>query len=300
MPQYITLAEMANRKSVEGAIAEQLDKISPLLSFLTFEKKPGGIKKYGVRETLPTMAFRGANEAITPDTSIINPYEEACAIIENNPWIDKAVVSGSPEDAMAMEMVANLQALSQTFGNAFYYGDRQANAKELDGLYSRILAAGSQFVDGSGTGSDLTSIYVVNFGLGDVQGVMPEDEEPIQAKFIGEHLHSTLNIMGYLGHVYAKMGIAVCNPFAVCQYGNIESAGSSNVVDLDKLDEAILSVKGSGQTIALMNKTAFRYFNKVARASVTRYSDELGRFYYDYAGVPIYIDENIVNTETAK
>jgi len=298
MPEFITLAEMAKREEV-GFIAEQLNKLSPIMQFLPFERCPGGVKKYAVREALPTIGFRGINDTITPSVSVVNPYQEGCAVLENNPWIDRAAITGNPAAAMADELMASAEVIKQTFCDAFFYGDRGVNPKAFDGLNTRILSSGGQFVSAAGSGSDTYSVWILALGPNKVQGIIPKDEDYLDARMIpGLQKHETKKTMGYLGHAFFKAGIAVVSPRALCQYGNIKNAGSSNIFDLDQFDDALSRV--DNPTMVVMPRTGFLQFQKKARAAVSLRRDELGRWFSDYGGLPIYIDENLLTTETNK
>jgi len=299
MPTYITLAEMAKREKAGSAIAEQLNRISPLMSMLPFEVVPGGIKEYGVREALPNIAFRGANETLTASVSVINPYAESCAIAESNPWIDRAVVTGNPAEALALEMLAHVEKIKQLWTDSFFYGDREVTPKGLDGVNTRVLGTGSQFVSGGGNGSDTMSCWIFSFGPNRVQGIVPDNQDYLDAQMLpGLVKHETLKVMGYQGHVYFRAGIAVCDPRAIAQYGNLEYT-TSNMFSLDGFEEALSLV--SQPSAVFMPRKCWLRFQSQARSAVSALMrNELGQWFADYGGLPIFIEEALTITETVK
>lgn len=298
---YFTLAEAAKRRDLAGApIAEELNRRSALLGLMLIEIIPGGVKKYGVRAALPNIGFRGANEAITQTYSVINPYEETTMIAESNPWLDKAVVYGSPEEALAVEALAHVEKIRQIASTAIFYGDKEADYNSIDGLNNRLLynSGNGQVVSASGTGSDLMSIWVLSLGEGRVQGFAQSPEDMLQVQYLGMQKHPTLGVMGYQGHVFLRMGLALCAADAAAQVANIESAGSSNILTQELLNDAIERV--ANPTAIFANRQGMLQIQKLFEGKVTFGADQFGRRFTDYGGLPVYREDSLVITESAK
>lgn len=302
MPQYISLAEMSKREGFgAAAIAEELNKQSAFMGLLPFEVVPGGVKKYGVRAALPNIGFRGVNDTITQSVSVVNPYEESTVIAESNPWIDKAAINGSPAEAMAVEAIAHVEKLRQVWTTSAFYGDKETDPEGMDGLNVRYLynSGNGQVVSASGTGTDLMSIWVVEFGPNKVQGFISSPDDFLDAQLLpGLHEHPTKGTMGYKAHVWMRAGLAVCDARAAAQIANIETSGSSNILTLPQLHDAVSRV--GNPTAIFANRTGILQIQALFDSKVTFGTDEFGRRFMDFGGLPIYREDNLVITEAAK
>lgn len=305
MPPHITLAEQAKRENFAAAgVAEELNKRSALMGLMPFEVIPGGVKKYGVRAALPTMAFRGANTSVSASVSVVNPYEESMAILERNPWIDKAVVNGDPVDAMTVELAAVAESAKQSWTTGAFYGDKETDPNGLDGLNNRLLynSGAGQVISASGTGTDLTSIWCMSFGIGRVQGFVASPDDMLDLQMLpGLHPDPTgtyTGIMGYMAHVWLRAGIAVCDANAISQVANIESAGSSNILTLAQMHDLV--ARCDQPTAIFANRTGILQIQALFDSKVTYGSDEFGRRFIDFGGIPVYREDALVITESAK
>lgn len=298
--QFITLAEMAKREGFSAPIAEELNKKSAFLGLLPWEVVPGGVKKYGVRAALPGIGFRGANETIYRKVSVVNPYEESMIVAENNPWVDKAVITGDPAGAVAMETLASIEKIRQIVTTSFIYGDKETDPKGVDGLSTRLLlgTGAGQVVNASGSGTDTMSIWVLRLAPGGVQGFCASTQDLLQARYLGEMMDPETHTMGYGAHVFFRGGLAVCDANAAAQVANIESSGSSNILTMELIHDAIMRV--NDPTAIFANRTAILQIQKLFEGKAVFANDNFGRRFLDFGGIPVYREDNLTITETAK
>jgi hypothetical protein len=304
---YLTLAELRERQALINSGAPIIDLLfekAPLFSVLPMVGKAGGIFRYGTKDANPTVSFRGVNDSIDTTKATISMQSEQVRYMEANPWIDRAGVSNIPEE-LALEVDAQVEAMVEGFHHELIYGDQSVDPNGFDGLYTRILAGGSQFVDGGQTTGSCTSIYAVKFGPNLMTGFYTEGKPVISSDFIGLQPNPDgKKTMGYMQHIFLEAGVAVTDGYAVAQYGSINpSAGGTNDLDLGKLNQLLLKVRGRRPDLLLMNSNIFAQLQntQVAGNSAVRGSvQDFGAFAYGYNGVPILITDEILDTEAAK
>jgi hypothetical protein len=177
------------------------------------------------------------------------------------------------------EATGFLEGLSQTFATTFFYGNANTDPEQFSGLATRMssLSATTNVIGSSGTGSDLTSVFGVQWNAryvhliypkGSAVGLMHEDlgldtvEDSDGNKF-----------RAYVDHFQWKTGLSVRDPRSIFRLANIESTGSSNIFDEDNLITLInrmpMSARGlvmyvnatlkTQMQIALKDKTNVNY-----------------------------------------
>lgn len=302
MAQFLPLAELRSRQA-NGPVVEELSKRKALFTALAaagLKVEPTGQSRYPVRTKLPTVNPRGVNEDVTRDVSITSPQVEEMMIIESPFWIDQFGFYGSPEEAIASEAPAHLEAIAQGFGYQFWYGSRAANPKGLDGLNTRfpLLSSGGQVLSAGGSGTDLTSIWFLEIGEDGVHGFIQSPDDFLRSRFLGSRPMPGGSIEGYMANNAMRMGIVTKRARAACQIANIETSGASNILTDDLLAAAY--AKCPGATHVFCNVTGWTQIQKVARGAATIQKDEYGHPFMSFGPVPIYIDDEIVDTEAAK
>jgi hypothetical protein len=122
---------------------------------------------------LPTTYLRQANQAVQVSRGQTSQIEEGMAIFETWMEIDHLIrdLHGDAGQFMFEQSRGYFESMIQRFCKSFFYGDPSVDARDFLGLaprYSTVTgtnAANAQNVlDGGGTGSVNTSIWLLTFG----------------------------------------------------------------------------------------------------------------------------------------
>ena len=171
----LTLADWAKRTDPEGRIpvvAELLSQSNEVLEDAVFKEGnlPTG-ERVVIRTGLPTVYWRALNQGIPSSKSTTAQVDEGCGILEARSEVDKdlAMLNGNTAQFRLSEDSAFLEAMNQTQATTLFYGDPGVDPKQFLGLaarYSDKSSGGNKqnILDAGGSGSDVTSIYLVVWG----------------------------------------------------------------------------------------------------------------------------------------
>jgi hypothetical protein len=201
------------------------------------------------RGTLPTGSWRKLNSGVATEVSRTTEVQDVIGMLETYAEYDKEWIDNMPNPATArlMEASAFIEGLGQTLVSAILYGDSDADPDHMHGLSARMGTADTYFViDNGGSGSDVTSIYVVTWGPDSVYLMYPKNSDAqlgIKHQDLGEvtltdattSAPNTSQFQGYRDHYQVKCGLVVRNPRAIGRVANIEVSGASNLFDEDNL-----------------------------------------------------------------
>lgn len=138
----LTLIEAAKLNSGEvlrNAIIELYAGSSDILMNLPFTGISGNALKYNRETSLPGVGFRGVNEGYTASTGVLNPITESLVIAGGDLDVDKFIVDTMGASQRAVHEAMKIRALSLSWTQNFIKGDSSSDAKEFDGLQTRIV-----------------------------------------------------------------------------------------------------------------------------------------------------------------
>jgi hypothetical protein len=146
-------AKLNTGEAVRNAIIELYAGSSDILMNLPFTNIQGNALTYNREQTLPGVGFRGVNEAYSASTGILNPITESLVIAGGDLDVDKFIIDTMGMNQRSVHEAMKIRALSLSWTKTFIKGDSSTNAKEFDGLQSRVtgdqkIAAGA---DANGT-----------------------------------------------------------------------------------------------------------------------------------------------------
>jgi hypothetical protein len=192
----LTLADWAKRTDPEGrvpVVAELLSQSNEILEDCVFKEGnlPTG-ERVVIRTGLPAVYWRALNQGIPNSKSTTAQVDEACGILEARSEVDKdlAMLNGNTSQFRLSDDVAFLEAMNQTQATTMFYGNPAIEPKSFLGLAARYSAApgssgvGQNIIEGGGTSTDNTSVYLVVWGdntvycpfpKGSTAGLMHED-----------------------------------------------------------------------------------------------------------------------------
>jgi hypothetical protein len=184
-----TLLDVAKRTDPNGSIptvAEILTHYNPVMDIIPWKEGnlPTGHQNT-VRTSKPTPTFRLLNQGVTPAKSSTGQIVDTCALLESRSFIDVDVaeLNGNTAAFRMSESKAFIQGMMDTWAATMITGDTSVDPEKFNGLASRYFSLGttfttsSQLIDGGGTGSDNTSIWLVGFGPETVFGIYPKGSQ---------------------------------------------------------------------------------------------------------------------------
>lgn len=216
------------------------------------------------RASLPTGTRRRLNKGVPTEVSRVNEVLDVISMIETYAEYDKEYIDNMPSPAQARldEAKAFIEGIGKTLVSDILYGDNALNPDQITGLAPRLATIDNKFVfGGGGTGSDVTSIYVVTWGnteaylcypknSGGKLGITHEDKGRVTLEDADSNKYE-----GYRDWFQVKCGLVVKNPRCVGRYANIETAGASNIFDEDNLIKLLNKMKTNSSTRLYCNET---------------------------------------------
>lgn len=265
----LTLADWAKRTDPEGrvpVVAELLSQSNEILEDCVFKEGnlPTG-ERVVIRTGLPAVYWRALNQGIPNSKSTTAQVDEACGILEARSEVDKdlAMLNGNTAQFRLSEDVAFLEAMNQTQATTMFYGNPAIEPKSFLGLAARYSAApgsagvGQNILEGGGTGSDNTSVYLVVWGdntvycpfpKGSTAGLMHED--------LGEQTVYDGNnrLQAFATRYQWKNGLVVKDWRYVVRIANIDVSDMANASNTQ-------SASAATQLIKLMTRALYRIPN---------------------------------------
>lgn len=329
----LNLGDIAKRMDPNGTTAriiELLNQTNDILRDMTWIEGnlPTGHRST-VRTGLPVPTWRLLNAGVAPSKSTTAQIDEACGMLEafSTLDVDVAKLASDVGEARLSEAMAFLEGMNQTMAQTLFYGDTSVNPERFLGLAPRFNAISgasnaTNIIDGGGTGSDNTSIWLVVWGPNTVTGIYPKGSEAgIFHEDIGiETVISATGISGsvlraYRDHWQWKPGLAVRDWRYVVRLCNIDvsdlvgSSGTQNAQQLinfmSRMIDRIPSF-GAGRAALYANRTV-RSLLRVQALSKSSAAiaiepglNQFGNPMADnmsFLGIPLRLSDQILTTE---
>jgi hypothetical protein len=321
----LTLAEKMKREDPDhkiAAIIELLSETNEILMDAVFMEGnlPTG-HKTTVRTGLPSVTWRRLNYGVQPSKSQTAQVTDTCGMLEAYAEVDKdlADLNGNTASFRLSEDSAFLEAMNQEMADTLFYGDTGTDPEKFLGLTPRFDAGQTtpntrtvstyQVVDGGGTGSDNTSMWIIGWGDNAVFMTYPKGSQAgLQHKDLGEVTLEDADggkFQGYRSHYQWKAGLVVKDWRQVARVANIDvsamRAGSVNVDD--KLIDAYYRIKNrkAGNMAIYCNQDVAKALHKrsLDKTNVNLTSENFdGKPVTRFLGIPIRTCEAILNTES--
>lgn len=329
----LTLADWAKRKDPSGkvaAIVELLNQTNEVL--LDMEFIEGNLEtghRTTVRTGLPSAAWRLLNGGVNPGKSTTAQIDEGCGMLESYSQVDKdlAELNGNTSEFRLSEAQAFIESMNQEFVKTLFYGDTSVNPEKFLGLAPRFAAItgaknGQNVIDGLGTGSDNTSVYLVVWGKNTVHGIFPKGSKAglihedlgLETVTVTDGISGSL-MRAYRDHWQWKCGLALKDWRYVVRIANIDvsdmvgSTGTQNAQQLIKLMSRALDripAFGMGKPVFYCNRTVASYLRiQALDKSQNAISVEEGLSQFGtpmagnmhFMGIPIRRCDQILSTE---
>lgn len=327
---YVTLLDWAKRKDPDGKtsqIIELLATSNPVIKdAATIEGNLPTGNMTTTRTGLPSGAWRKLNYGVQPSKSTTVQVTDQAGTYEAYSKID-CKIADLASDARAFrksEDVAFTETFNQQVASTIFYGDTSLYPERFLGLsprYSDSTAANAaNIIDGGGTGSTNTSMWLVKWGEQTCHLFFPKGSK---AGLVMEDLGRRLEdddqtppgkYMAYVTRFVWDLGLSLRDWRNVVRVANIETGvtGLSDDADtgVDLIRKAIKGWYLRPQTSFTNKSNTFWYCNtKVAEylhvQALNKPNVDLnlknveGEPVTTLFGCPVHVCEALVNTEAA-
>lgn len=324
--QYPTLADLAKQLGPDNKITRAINlmrthnEIINRLPMIQANGKTGHMAS--VLVGLPQPAWRKLNGGTVPSTDSHAQIFETCAMLESVQQTDKklARLSGNEGEYRMGKAKSHLLGIAQEAASVLFYGDKSTPEKPL-GLAPRFSAlSGAEnsqnVINGGGSGSDNTSVWVLGLSPESLTGIYPEgstggishtpkDDHIVQnaGGVTGAVMQAFLDIWGF------DFGIAVLDWRWIVRICNIDISNLISKSSAADLEELLINAlyrlpegEGAVTPVICMNQTVLRMLDVQRRDDVIAgggltWETVDGKRQPSFRGVPILRTDALLNSE---
>lgn len=323
----LTLLDIAKRSDPDGkaaTIIEVLNQVNPILQDAPASPSnaPTG-NRVTVRSTLPTVNFRKINQGVTRSKSATRQTVDTIGFIDGRCEVDirerKVIGDANFAAHKANENLAFVEAIGQKIAKTMIYGNELTEESSFTGLQPRLETAataitGSQVAKHhtSPTGSDYTSIYIVDWSEMYVHLIYPRDGAGVaglDVRNVGEadvYDDDSNPFRGDITIYEWLLGLTVKDPRHIARLANIDV--SQALTDTSTLIKASLTgmlngmppQNGSNRVMYCSRNIKTAFENQVdAKSNVWfDYKEYLGERTLTFKGIPVRILDQISEAES--
>lgn len=319
-----TLLDVAKTLDPNGgtaAVAELLNQSNEMLQDMPWYEGnlPTG-HRITTRTGLPDVVFRKINGGVPPSKATTAQIDEACGILEARSEIDKdlAMLNGNTASFRLLQATSFIESMNQKMQSTVLYGNVDSVPEAFTGLGPRFGtksgANNANIIDAGGTGSNLTSIWLVGWGANTIHGIYPKGSTAgLVHNDLGEGDAFDINgnrYRAYMDQYQWKCGLALHDWRYVVRIANIDTAAltknaatGADIIDLmTQATEKIHSLSGV-TPVFYGNRTIGSFLrrqtvNKVASGTLS-YDEVGGRPATLFSGIP-YRRIDALNTTEAR
>lgn len=263
-----------------------------------------------IRTSLPTGTWRMLNYGVPAESSATRQIEEGIGSLESYSKIDRdwVNIAPNPQQARSDEERAFIEGLSQTLGDTLIYGNVYQDPEKIHGFANRYGTLGTRVLDSGGTGSDLTSMWAIQWGRTKVHLIYPRGHKAmgVEMEDLGEDTVSDGaggEYQAYRTHFQIKTGLVVRDDRCVGRLANIETTGTTNIFDDTLMIQLLnrLYQRGRGAVI-YGNVTSLTQVDQQANSKTNVYytiGQEFGKPINYFRGHPLKQEDSILDTEGA-
>ncbi len=316
----ITLQEWGKRNDPDGTSAEIVELMEETNEILQDMPYIEGNLPTGHRSTtrtgLPSVVWRKLNKGVPNSKSTTVQVDDTMGMLEGYSDVDIALadLNGNTASFRLSEAKAFFQAMGNDKATNLIYGDSSLDPEQPLGFAPRYPYKDSpNVVDFAGTGSDVTSIWIVDWGPETVTGIFPKGSNAGMIH-MNKGQQSVLDGDGNKYEAYQDWyklttGLSVRNWRHVVRCCNVESTGLTgsplNLIDKMYLLIAALNKlpnRNSGNIRIYCNEDVFTQFDVAAydKTVPNVYTvDAGGKHQTVFMGHPIRKCDAILSSEVA-
>ncbi len=321
---YLTLLDYAKREAPGGGIDQIIEVLAASNPIVADANVMEGNLPTGHRSTQrttqPTGTWRLLNYGVAAEKSTTKQVTDNCGILEaySKLDVDVASLNGNEPAFRASEDNAFIAGMNSTVATALFYGNQGLDPEQMHGLSPRYALTtgeyGSQIINGGGSGSDNTSVWVVTWGPQTCSLIYPKGSKAgLTAEDMGKQLVTDSNSLMYTAYVTKfqwKLGLCLRDYRYVIRIANIDysdlTVDATAGADLmDKLVDAYyarpsIDLGNMAKTFIYCNKTIAKFLHKQAqnKSNVNLTIDSpAGKPIVSFLDAPIRVCDNITVAE---
>jgi hypothetical protein len=192
-----TLLDLAKASDPDGTIAdvvEILNQTNEILEDATFMEGnlPTGHRST-IRSGIAYPTWRKLYGGVQPNKGTTVQVTDNCGMLEAYAEVDKALadLSGNAAQYRLLEDRAHIEGMNQTVAQTLFYGNEGTQPEAFTGLAPRFNSLSQpnaeNIIDGGGTGTDNTSMWLVCWSPQTVMGIIPKGSKAgLQVRDLGE------------------------------------------------------------------------------------------------------------------
>lgn len=322
MPTLLDMAKAVEPDGKIAKVAELLSQTNELLDDMVWVQGnlPTG-HRTTVRTGLPTVAWRLINAGTLPSKSTRAQIDEQCGMLDAWGEVDCALaeLNGNTAEWRLSEAMAFIEAMNQEMAQTLFYGNSGTAPEEFTGLsirYSSLSAANARcIVNGGGSQSDNSSIWLIVWGPNTVHGIVPkgstaglshEDKGKVTTENAAGVTGARMDV--YRDHWEWKAGLALRDWRYACRIANIDIsnlvAESSNADLIKLMTKATHRVQDlrMGRPAFYVNRTIAEFLDIQRQAQVksgggVTWENVDGKNILTFRGIPIRTCDALLETE---
>lgn len=318
-----TLLDMVRGQDPNGAqakVVEALQKRCPLLSVMTFQE--GNLEtghRFVTRTGIPSIGWRRFNEGVAAGKSRKDQITETTGMLEGRSVVDceLAKLNGNEAAFRASEDMAFTQSFRHEVETGLFYHSTKTAPEKFMGLSPRLDLTtgpyGSQIIDwdGSSSGNDQTSIWLIAFSPDTVFGITPKG----QPGGLTPHDMGVQMVEDDNGHRFRayetvwnwKLGLCVKDARYMVRVANIDTSAvvGTDVTIITSMINAYhqLQDRQTGRLAWFTNRTIGKWLHHQAlikgQYGLTIEQDLVnGGAVTKFMGIPIMETDALLNTES--
>lgn len=311
----LTLVELAKRTNNGNilTIAEVLAQVNEIIQDAVWIESNQATSHVGtVRTHLPTGSWRRINAGVASEASSTRQVTEGMGMLESYSKVDckLCAIAPNPQQFRSDEDKAFIEGMGQNFVYTILYGNLSTDPEAFNGLATRYnLTSLANVIGGGGTGSDTTSLWIIDWGPTACHLIYPKGSTTgLSHRDLGEQTVSDGaggEYQAYRTHFKIDGGLFVHDDRCIQRIANIETSGAVNTLsdnDIIELLNQMPTAGGTGSTRIYVNRTLKTQFDILAKdkSNVNYTSDTaFGKPVTNFRGVPVRLVEQILSTETA-
>lgn len=246
-----TLADVAKRLDPDGSVATIVEILAQTNDVLTDMVQLEGNLPTGHRTTirsgLPTPTWRKIYGGVQPTRSTTVQVTDSIGNLEAYAEVDKllADLNGNTAAWRMSEETPHIEGMNQEMASTLFYGNEGTAPAEFTGLAPRYNSLSAEnalnIIDGGGSSTDNTSMWLVVWGPNTCHGIYPKGSTAgLGMKDLGEV--TVENVDGsngraqmYRSHYQWKMGLTVRDWRYVARVCNIDVSDLNTLANTKNL-----------------------------------------------------------------
>ena len=319
-----TLLDLAKATDPDGSIArvvEILNQRNEVLEDMPWMEGnlPTG-HRTTVRSGLPTPTWRKLYGGVQPTKSRRVQVTDNCGMLEDYSEVDKALadLNGNTEAFRISEDRAHIEGMSQEMAQTLFYGNEGSEPEAFTGLAPRFNSLSAENADNiidafSGSGGDLTSIWLIVWGENSVHGIVPKGSKTgVQMTDKGQETVENADgnngrMEAYRTHYRWDCGLTVRDWRQIVRIANIDVselgtiANTKNIINWMVQAAERVDNLGAGRPVFYMNRTIRE---KLRLGILERISNNLtwetvsGKRVMTFDDIPVKRVDQILKTES--